>query len=155
MKYLRRFKQHSEYDDPNIFDPTITYCSKENEVHFKSDEYDYSKDYLTFESIEDNNTFSFKGTDAAYFQTILVSTDNGNTWIEKTSSLEGTELFVLNSGEKALIKSNTWHQNGKDDNNYNHFKSVRKYIVYGNIASLLYGDNFENQTSLNGIIRTF
>ena len=109
MKYLRRFKQHSEYSDPNIFDPTITYCSKENEVHFKSDEYDYSKDYLTFESLDDNNLFFFIGNNSDYLQTIQVSLDNGNTWEEKSSSLEGGAIFTLNKGEKAFIKSTVWH----------------------------------------------
>lgn len=154
MKYLRRFKQHSEYNDPNIFDPIITYCFKENEVHFKSDEYDYSKDYLTFESLDDNNLFFFIGNNSNYLQTIQVSLDNGNTWEEKSSSLEGNVIFTLNKGEKALIKSTVWHQNGPDNNNYNRFNSYKKYKIYGNIASLLYGDNFQNQTS-NNINRVF
>lgn len=155
IKYLKKYNAHSDYIKPVILKAVVSYCKKEVEVHFKKREHDYSKDYLTFESLEDNNQFYFKGTDSTNFQTIQVSTDEGQTWQEKTSSLEGTELFTLNKGQKALIKSNTWHQNGKDFNNYNHFKSVRKYIIYGNIASLLYGDDFENQTSLNGIIRTF
>lgn len=154
MKYLRRFKQHSEYNDPNIFDPTITYCSKENEVHFKSDEYDYSKDYLTFESLDDNNLFFFIGSDSNYLQTIQVSLDNGETWTEKSSSLEKTIMFTLNKGEKVLIKSNNWHQNSKDNYNQNKFNSYKRYKIYGNIASLLYGDNFQEQTTTS-IVRAF
>ena len=155
IKYLKKYNAHSDYIKPVILKAVVSYCKKEVEVHFKKREHDYSKDYLTFESLEDNNSFFFIGTDSNYLQTIQVSLDNGKTWTEKSSSLERTIIFTLNKGEKVLIKSNNWHQNGKDFNNYNHFKSVKKYIIYGNIASLLYGDDFENQTSLNGIIRTF
>lgn len=154
MKYLRKYNAHSDYIKPISLKAIVSYCKKEVEVHFKKREHDYSKDYLTFESLDSNNSFFFIGSDSNYLQTIQISLDNGETWIEKSSSLEKTIIFTLNKGEKVLIKSNSWHQNSKDNFNQNRFDSYKKYKIYGNIASLLYGDNFQEQTTTN-IARAF
>jgi len=55
-----------------------------------------------------------------------------------------------------LIKSTTWHRNSVDNNatSYNRFDALRQFIVYGNIMSLLYGDEFQGETSLT-VERTF
>ena len=119
-------------------------------------EHDYSKDYFTIVSLEDNNVIYFGVKDAAYSKTISVSTDNGNTWTDYTSSepwndtfVFGTSIASLNAGEKILIKgNNTNYCNNVLDERNNYFSSGKKFNVEGNIMSLIYGDNFIGQTIL-------
>lgn len=103
---------------------------------------DYSSQYLTIESLEDGNVISFTADNTSITRTISASTDDGATWTEYTSSTGGTQIATLNTGEKVLLK-------GLDSAySYNHFTSSDEVEVYGNIMSLLYGDNFSGQTTL-------
>lgn len=119
-------------------------------------EHDYSKDYFTIVSLEDNNVIYFGVKDKAYAKTISVSTDNGNTWTDYTSSepsndsfIFGTSIASLNTGEKILIKgNNTNYCNNVLDERNNYFSSEKRFNVEGNIMSLIYGDNFIGQTIL-------
>lgn len=156
MKYLKRYNAHENYVEPSELKAVVSYCKQEEEVHFKNLEYDYSQDYLTFESLKDNNIFKFYGKSSSNFQTIQISVNDGLTWEEKTSSTEGTLLCTLNKGQKVLIKSTTWHRNSVDNNStsYNSFNALKQFIAYGNIMSLLYGDEFQDKTSLT-VERTF
>lgn len=109
---------------------------------------DYSKEYLTFVSLVNNNTIAWKASNSSFTKTISISTDNGETWTSKTSSTNGTTLATLNTGDKMLIKgSETAYGNGSY---YNQFTSTGKFNVEGNAMSLLYGTNFDHQTSLSG-----
>lgn len=104
---------------------------------------DYSKQYLTFESLENNNAIYLKAYDIPY-ATISASTDNGSTWTAYTSTTggNGTTIATLNAGDKVLIKgTNETHL-------YYRFNSSGQFEIYGNIMSLLYGDNFSGQTAL-------
>lgn len=119
-------------------------------------EHDYSKDYFTIVSLEDNNVIYFGVKDKSYAKTISVSTDNGNTWTDYTSSeplndsfVFGTSIASLNVGEKILIKGNNTKYGStfiNEQNNY--FSSEKRFNVEGNIMSLIYGDNFIGQTIL-------
>ena len=119
-------------------------------------EHDYSKDYFTIVSLEDNNVIYFGVKNAAYSKTISVSTDNGNTWTDYTSSeplndsfVFGTSIASLNTGEKILIKgNNTNYCNNVLDERNNYFSSEKRFNVEGNIMSLIYGDNFIGQNIL-------
>ena len=119
-------------------------------------EHDYSKDYFTIVSLEDNNVIYFGVKDKAYAKTISVSIDNGNTWTDYTSSeplndsfVFGTSIASLNAGEKILIKGNNTKYGStfiNEQNNY--FSSEKRFNVEGNIMSLIYGDNFIGQNIL-------
>lgn len=156
-KPIRRFPEHSDMTPPKTYlKNTVSLCKKEKHIHFNQ----YQWQYFTIESLEDNNTFSILCTPSqtANSQTILVSLDNGNTWEEKTASSGGTEIFTLNANQKALVKSNTWKPNA--NNNYEdtircRFIANNAYKIYGNILSLVYGDNFLGKSTLNNIVRTF
>ena len=119
--------------------------------------HDYSQDYFTIESLEDNNTIDWeisKNSETLMLtQSISVSTDNGATWTDKTLSIGRknpitiVELATLSSGQKILIKgSNTTYASSLYDC---HFKSTGNFNVEGNIMSLIYGDNFIGQTTLD------
>ena len=106
---------------------------------------DPSQEYITFTALE-NGTFSFtkKGTG----DNIQYSKDNGTTW---TSLASGNTVSVI-TGDKVLWKSTI---TPKVINGIGIFSSSNKFNVSGNIMSLLYGDSFKNQTSLEGKDFTF
>ena len=104
----------------------------------------YSEQYLTFESKTNNNTIYWWSAFANETKTISASTDNGSTWTAYASSTggSGTTIATLNTGDKVLIKgTNQAYTN-------NRFNSSGQFEMYGNIMSLLYGDNFSGQTAL-------
>ena len=107
---------------------------------------DYSTQYLTFEVV-DEGTITFTKSRSEAQLDISYSTDNGSTWTEVSSSTSGRILGgTLNIGDKVLVKGTNstygfW-------NAYNKFGGTAKVNVYGNIMSLIYGDNFVNNNSL-------
>jgi len=84
----------------------------------------YEKQYLTFEALEDA-TFSIPAS--TYY-----SLNGGITW---TSLAASTATPTLHSGEKIL-----WKKTASSINTT--FTATGTFKVYGNIMSLIYGDNF-------------
>ena len=99
----------------------------------------YSAIYTTFEALEDG-TFSFtkKGTG----DDIQYSKDNGATW---TALASGENVSIV-TGDKVMWKSTIT----PSSNGIGTFSSSNNFNVCGNIMSLLYGDDFNGQTSLEG-----
>ena len=110
-------------------------------------QHDYSHDYLTFTSLEDNNDVYFVSSDASLLtSTISVSTDDASTWTNYVSTSAGTLLATLNQGDKLLIKGN--NNAYSSSNTYGQqIRATASVNVSGNIMSLIYGDNFANQTN--------
>lgn len=71
---------------------------------------------------------------------------NGGDWINITSTYEGTPISVSAGDILQLKGTNSAYCN--DNYSYNYFDSTANYYVYGNIMSLIYGDNFIGQTTL-------
>ena len=112
--------------------------------------HDYSQDYLTIESLDDNNTISLVASNTAITKTVSASTDNGETWTEYTSSNgNGTTLATLNNGDKLLVKGENATY-APSSEYYNRFKSAGQFEAYGNIMSLISGDSFANADTLTG-----
>ena len=156
MEYIKLFETHSSYETfingGGVAKPNVSHCIEENEVHYMPIPYDYSKDYLTIESLTDDNTiswvthtntYSFSGDPISY------SVDDGNTW-----NTVSTEDFVtLNKGEKVLLKgtNSNYHYTGYSGSLIRcFFVSNSDYNIYGNILSMFYGDNFVENTELGG-----
>lgn len=106
----------------------------------------YAKQYLTFEMLEDQDVsiyWSIDFIDAEKTMTqISFSIDDGKTWTNvELDDNEEYEIGMLKKGQKILFKGN--------GGTYNHSsKTYLKIIpddeitVYGNIMSLIYGDDF-------------
>lgn len=112
---------------------------------------DYSRQYLTFEVV-DGGTIEFVATDASVSKTISFSLDNGQTWTDLTSSTSYQSMGgTLSAGDKVLVKgtNNTYASN--DRSYYNHFASTAKVNIYGNIMSLISGDDFVDNKTLTEI----
>ena len=121
-------------------------------------EHDYSRDYFTIVSLEDNNDIYFKiNVDHNLRLTISVSTDDGLNWTEKTPSYTSSgynvKLATLNTNDKILIKGNNLTYSPYTSEGYpvHYFECTKKYNVEGNILSLSFGDNFisSNPTTLS------
>ena len=141
------------YQDINPSSPTYNQL-KEEKVYDEtacpvtpSTPDNYENQYLTIESLEDSNTIEFGGADGLQ-KTIQVSKDGGTTWISKTSpnKWKTITLATLNTGDKLLIKgTNTAYS---DVNQNNIIIGRKQFIIYGNIMSLISGDNFANNKTL-------
>ena len=152
MKYLKKFKTNAEYQtyisDNTAFKPNVSYVTDDGDVFYNplSTSTDYSTEYLTFEAVT-SGTVTIKASEAAIAKTISYSTDNGDTWTDLTSSTTEQTLATLSVGDKLLVKGeNTTYAN---DSGYNSFGGTAQVNVYGNIMSLIYGDNFIGQTTLS------
>lgn len=103
-----------------------------------------SGDYLTFYAVDDT-TFMFDGRNG---QNIQYSLDSGSTWSTLSS---GTPTPTVTSGNTILWKGElTPSTNVATGVGIGIFSSTGKFNLGGNPMSLLYGDNFRGQTSLNG-----
>ena len=90
---------------------------------------DYSKMYLTIEALEDGN---FVARNSSLYYSI-----NNGEW---TGVITGQNI-PLSNGDKVRFKGNSASYNGVFSRN------TIRHKVYGNIESLLYGDNFVDKTS--------
>ena len=104
-------------------------------------EYDYSSQYLTFVALQDG-TFQFSNS-------INYSIDNGATWTQLAAN---TATPTITSGNKIIWKA-TLIPSSK--NGIGTFSSTGDFNVEGNAMSLLYGDNFIEQTDLTSKDYTF
>ena len=115
---------------------------------------DYSKEYLTIEATSNSAYFDFKIDEELAYPRILTiqwSKDKIN-WKSKTSRWDDNKIY-LSKGEKIFLKgTNSYYgrQQEKDGlllsgSNYLDIKDAK---VYGNIMSMIYGDNFYGQTVL-------
>ena len=157
--YLKLFQSHAEYEafvsGGTMVKPNVSHCINENEVHYNQN-VDYSKKYLTFESLADNTKLYFRATRPESTKTISVSTDNGRTWNECTSNNDtnGALIATLRMGQKLMIKGNlTTPQSGRGYTRFNGLTEEGECILYGNIMSLVYGDDFIGKTSMTKIVQ--
>ena len=96
------------------------------------------KNYLRFIATN-SGTFTFTGNDIDY------SLDSGATW---TTLSSGNATPTITAGSSIM-----WKANGLTPTSsigIGTFSSTANFVAEGNVMSLLYGDDFEGQTSLSG-----
>ena len=148
MKYLKRFKIHSDYEEyinGKAVLPNVSYTEDILKVYYNPIPHDYSQDYFTM-VVTVGGDVAWAGIEN---NALHYSKDNGKTWSEPS---DGMTLSV-NEGDKVLWKGET----SPTDNGigaFNNSTDVR-YTVEGNVMSLLFGDDFKGQTSLEGKSYTF
>ena len=153
MKYIKHFSNLSgqtEYLNSTELDTYLGYVDENDTVYYDDViPVSYKKQYFTIESLGDGNTIYLKAYDSAAAKTVSASTDNGETWVEYTSSVDdnGTALGTLNTGDKLLIKGENARY-APSFLSWNQFKSTGQFEVYGNIMSLVSGDSFVNADTL-------
>ena len=133
-KYVDVYYQVSS-DGGNTWQTTAT-TNVLVEAHSSDCGGDYSNQYLTFVARE-SGTFKLSGNSVAY------SLDSGQTW---NTLANNTNSPTVQSGHKIMWKGNLIPNSSIGIGS---FSSSGEFDVEGNAMSLLYGDNFENVTSLN------
>lgn len=113
---------------------------------FESGQVDYASQYFTIESLEDDNSITLAKVGNAPTVTFYYSVDNGSTWAEYAT--ESTKEWVLNTGDKVLLKATADTLSTYYARDYWNIVGTKQHIAYGNIMSLIYGDSFASQTTL-------
>ena len=116
------------------------------------DMHDYSNDYLTIESLADNNEVYFETVNSSQTglgKSIEYSTDLTN-WTSVTDEWEdnASSFITLSQGQKVYLRgTNSKYANSLSV--YDEFYCTQNFSLSGNIMSLIYGSNFVGQTTLN------
>ena len=163
--YLKQFSTHAEYDayinGSGAILPNVSICTTEGDVHYNPyvPQHDYSQDYLTTVALE-NGTISFNiwrsmGTDM--ITSISYSTNDGESWTT-TNNLNDKEEHLtisvnVSEGDKVLWKGDAQQLGYYDDYEYyvyvgSFFSSDCEFNVQGNVMSMLYGDDFIGENTL-------
>lgn len=110
----------------------------------------YSQQYLTIEALTDGVINWCSNNNTTTYRTIEYSKNEGE-WTSITSSQNGTNISVV-AGDKLRFKGNydTYSSSSARFGMFGDGKTTAEYNVYGNIMSLVYGDNFIGQTVLTG-----
>ena len=150
LNHINTYQSEADYkNDKSKNFPNVSYIVENDNVLFAVIRYE--QQYLTIESLEDDNAIMFKLSSdiglplASSAKTISVSTDDGDTWTDYTSTADGTTIATLNMGQKVLIRGNNDTYYVSDV--YSCFTASKQIDVNGNIMSLIYGDNFKEQYS--------
>ena len=150
MEHLRIFETETEYNE-NLMSldyPTVSYIEELDKYVYFDESY-YSQQYLTFVALE-NGTFTLtipENITPAYMESVSYSTDNGETWTTTNNTYSRITVTTptIEAGNTVL-----WKGVGKqftNSSNYSWFESTGNFNVCGNIMSLFYEDDFQNQTS--------
>jgi len=133
-------------NDKELGKPYVVYLNDEHRLDWNSKNIDYAGMPLTFEIIS-GGTITWKAADSEVLKTISYSKDNGLNWTDITSTFAGTSFSVA-AGDKVLFKgeNTTYATNARLYNGFSGSTAV--YNVYGNIMSLVGGDNFSGLTTL-------
>lgn len=154
---LNHAASYSEYIGPiDIFEDTYieTYAAVGNiqsnvveETCIYVPAHDYSQDYLTFRVLT-AGTIMWKALGSGYTRTIEYSKNDG-AWTSITSTSAGVTISVQADDVVRFRGTNSTYAGSKS--NYSGFEGgTAQFDIEGNIMSLIYGDNFVNQTALSG-----
>lgn len=103
--------------------------------------------YFTIESLQDSNAIRMQRSKTPNNPTLSYSLDDGETWT--TTTISGTVTFAtINTGDKIIFKGNNTKFASAWDT-YNYFNATKQFKVYGNIMSIINGDDFKENSEFN------
>ena len=138
LNHINTYQSEADYqNDKSKNFPNVSYIIENDNVLFVKEKTDYSNDYLTFVALEDS---TFKLTSNA----VNYSLDDGQTW---TALASGTASPTVTAGNKIMWKGELTPNSSVG---IGKFSATANFNVQGNIMSLLFGDDFTNQTDLTG-----
>ena len=157
MKHITLFDTTTQYNNATLDLPNVSLTLDDRQVHYNP-YIDYSKEYLTCVALEDG-TISFniwKDMGTEYITSISYSTDNGETWTTTNNTNGKSENLTIsvnvNEGDKVLWKGDAQQMAyfSKEVADYvgSFFSSTAEFGIQGNVMSLLYGDDFKGEDTL-------
>ena len=135
-----------------LLKPYVAYIEDVDRIDWNSKTIDYSGKYLTFNILSAGTiNWTASKTDAA--KTIDYKL-NDNEWTSITSNTgSSAPTITVNSGDKVQFRGNnaTYSNGGNIIFNIlcNSFGGSASFEVEGNIMSLIYGDNFKNNSAIS------
>ena len=150
--YLKLFGTYAEYslEKPNLILPNVSVCKDSlTTAYFNPFQPEPTPptpeqhSYFTIESLEDTNTIRWVKSSGPTVS-LSYSTDDGETWTDLTLS-SSTDLVIINTGDKVIFKGTNDYLSLAWDR-YNYFTGNKTFKIYGNIMSLLWGDDFEDHS---------
>ena len=99
---------------------------------------DYSTIHLTLTAYEPSTVFTFVPRDRSQGDSFEYSTDSGNTWNQSGVYTLDSPFTITTSGSVRL-RSTSWRS---------YIRASSRFLVRGNVMSLLYEDDFVGQTTL-------
>ena len=130
----------SALDNKELGKPYVALSREEQSIDWNSKEINYAGMYFTIEALEDGNLVVSKSCQYSI---------NKGEWITIASSA----TIAVSNGDKVRFKDDL-----KQNKNYMFSGNTIMSNVYGNIMSLMYGDNFIGQTtvfSTEGLFRQY
>lgn len=131
MRYLKSFQNdaaiQAAVDDKSLGHPYVALDDQLHRIDWNGKDIDYAGMYFTIEALEDGNLTVKRDCNYSI---------NGGEWV----SVSGSKAISVNNGDAVRFKGNTELAIGMFSDN------TVKFIVYGNILSLGYGDNFTGET---------
>lgn len=114
--------------------------------------HDYSKDYLTFEVVNQGNLYFISRSSSATPLNFEYSKDDGVTWVSASTSTSPGTLLISETdpvGQKVLLRANNYSYGATGNTHKFVANSARgRFKVYGNIMSLVYyGDTVDWKTA--------
>ena len=137
----------SALDNKELGKPYVAFSREDQSIYWNTKNLDM--DYLiplTFEVTDAGTIVWKKGGDSAPARTIQYSINNGSWQSITANDTAGTEINV-SVGDVVQFKGNNTSY-ASDIANSCSFAGTAKYYAYGNIMSLIYGDNFIDKTTL-------
>lgn len=113
---------------------------------------DYSKMNLTIEA-KTAGTLLFTAADSGNTKTIEYSLDNGQSWYEITSTVNGATIATMQVGDKVQLRGNNTSYGGSGSIlERNSLTYTGNFDVYGNIMSLVGGsDTLDDDFTFSGL----
>ena len=150
-RYINSFSTENDIkialENGELLKPYVAYIEDADRIDWNSKEIvDYTTEYLTF-NILSAGTINWTASDSSVTKTIEYKVNNGE-WASITSNTEGVKITV-NSSDKIQFRGNN-AQYAIGYSKYNSFSdSTASFEVEGNIMSLIYGDNFKNNSTIS------
>ena len=156
--FITKFGTTAQYNaaKDSLAKPHVSLTKDDGKLHYMK--YDYSIDYLTFVALE-SGTISFniwKSMGTNMITSISYSKDNGDTWTTTNNVDNKSGHLVIdvnvNEGDEILWKGDASQLGYLDENDEkiigSFFSSTCEFDAKGNVMSLLYGDDFKGETTI-------
>ena len=154
-RFLKKFNSQSDYESQknSVMDmPHVVLLTDTKKVVYKPR--DYSKEYFTIETLESGtftlskpiSSIDYETDDATLVSSMNYRINNGD-WIETSEAV----TLDVNANDTIQISCEAISCRTFIENDYaSLFNTEVPFNIYGNVMSLLFGDNFQGQTSLEG-----
>jgi len=152
MRFIQSFENataiQTAVNEGNLGKPYVAYDKENQVVDWNSKEKpDYSKMYLTFEITEDGS-ITYNCENGYVTGNTIEYSVNGGEWLT-TTAVPYNVIGNFATGDTIRFRGNNTHYGNGNSGICNQFtKSTAKFKVFGNIMSLIYGDDFIDKKEL-------